>query len=295
AHWGMGQDRSELPAENSKVVRKLLYVFEIFYVINIMTIKISILIMYRRIFTNLSKTFRVGSFICGSFVILWALAFVPTAIFQCTPVSKAWDIDQPGHCISLRIGFFCVALPNVLTDIAILSLPIQVCWQLQTRKLYRTFIIGIFMLGTFVIGVSIYRFTTLFIYSPHNVTGTIGPATLWSVIECAVAIICACLPLLVPLVRRVSHWFGCSQASNANQNRLGAEDDNSSHYRPRKARVARETSRTEIFPRRISALPGFDTQTFENYESSAAGSTSTAQNNETEMTDLEANYRPHVP
>lgn len=103
--------------------------------------------MYRRIFTNISRLFRVGAMICGAVVTLWATAFVPTAIFQCTPVARAWDIDIPGHCINLQLGFYCVALPNILTDIAILSLPIRSCWQLHRSVLYRLSLIGVFMLG----------------------------------------------------------------------------------------------------------------------------------------------------
>ncbi|KNG89550.1 hypothetical protein ANOM_001937 [Aspergillus nomiae NRRL 13137] len=175
-HYGLGYNKVDLPAESSLMVAKLLYVFEIFYVINLLTIKLSILMMYRRIFTNISRLFRVGAMICGAVVTLWATAFVPAAIFQCTPVAKAWDIDIPGHCISLQLAFYCVALPNILTDVAILSLPVRSCWQLHRSVLYRLSLIGIFMLGIFVVGVSIYRFTTLFLYSPHNVPeGQSGP------------------------------------------------------------------------------------------------------------------------
>ncbi|EIT80250.1 hypothetical protein AO1008_05075 [Aspergillus oryzae 100-8] len=146
-HYGMGYDKEDLSAESSLMVAKLLYVFEILYVVNLLTIKLSILMMYRRIFTNISRLFRVGAMICGAVVTLWATAFVPTAIFQCTPVARAWDIDIPGHCINLQLGFYCVALPNILTDIAILSLPIRSCWQLHRSVLYRLSLIGVFMLG----------------------------------------------------------------------------------------------------------------------------------------------------
>ncbi|OJJ01983.1 hypothetical protein ASPVEDRAFT_41512 [Aspergillus versicolor CBS 583.65] len=207
-HYGLGRDATpDLSAHQALMVKQLLYIFEIFYVINLLLIKLSILFMYRRIFTDMSRFFRVGARICGGVVVLWAIAFIPAATFQCTPVSKAWDSDKEGHCINLRVGFFCVALPNILTDIAILTLPVQVCWQLAGSMLYRLSISGIFLLGAFVIGVSIYRFKLLFLYSSDNVSGTIAPATIWSVIECAVAIICACLPTLMPLVRLV--WSRC--------------------------------------------------------------------------------------
>ncbi|KAE8418411.1 hypothetical protein BDV36DRAFT_308761 [Aspergillus pseudocaelatus] len=129
-HYGLGYNKVDLPVERSLMVAKL-----------------SILMMYRRIFTNISRLFRVGAMICGAVVTLWATAFVPAAIFQCTPVAKAWDIDIPGHCINLQLGFYCVALPNILTDIAILSLPIRSCWQLHKSVLYRLSLIGVFMLG----------------------------------------------------------------------------------------------------------------------------------------------------
>lgn len=78
-----------------------------------------------------------------------------------------------------------------------------------------------------VTGVSIYRLTLLFLYSPHDVSGTctlthpsclgglihrpstetVAPATVWSVIECGVAIICACLPNLAPGLRMI--WTRC--------------------------------------------------------------------------------------
>lgn len=83
-----------------------------------------------------------------------------------------------------------------------------------------------------VIGVSIYRLTLLFLYSPENVSGkclshplnegvlinllniaTVAPSTIWSVIECAVAIICACLPTLMPLVRLIWSCCLCSRQS----------------------------------------------------------------------------------
>ncbi|OJJ42669.1 hypothetical protein ASPZODRAFT_1285768 [Penicilliopsis zonata CBS 506.65] len=189
-------------------VLQLLYIFEIFYVLNLLLIKLSILALYRRIFTDVSRFFRIGALICASVALAWALAFIPAAIFQCTPVAKAWEaVDReqgPGHCIQLKIGFYCVALPNILTDLAILALPVRICWQLHGSILYRLSIISIFLLGAFVVGVSLYRFTTLFAYSTRNVSGTIAPATVWSVIECAVAIICASLPTLMPLVRLLS-------------------------------------------------------------------------------------------
>lgn len=122
--------------------------FHVFYLMNMLLVKLSILFMYRRIFTDVSHSFRVGSWVCGGVVVAWALAFVPAAIFQCTPISKAWEADKEGHCINLRANFIGVAIPNILTDVAILLLPVRVCWKLlKGSLLYRLSVSGIFLLG----------------------------------------------------------------------------------------------------------------------------------------------------
>ncbi|OGM45840.1 hypothetical protein ABOM_006067 [Aspergillus bombycis] len=284
-HYGLGYNQVDLPAESSLMVAKLLYVFEIFYVINLLTIKLSILMMYRRIFTNISRLFRVGAMICGAVVTLWATAFVPAAIFQCTPVAKAWDIDIPGHCISLQLAFYCVALPNILTDVAILSLPIRSCWQLHRSILYRLSLIGIFMMGIFVVGVSIYRFTTLFLYSPHNVPGTIGPSTIWSVIECAVGIVCACLPTITPVLRIVCHKFNCPCWSEGQSGpRNNVNDDSPTPARRRVFKVWDSVS----FSQGISTLPTQDTRTTLCDQRSLMKSPASVENNDVELAHLTA-------
>ncbi|KAE8166586.1 hypothetical protein BDV40DRAFT_296373 [Aspergillus tamarii] len=284
-HYGLGYNKVDLPAERSLMVAKLLYVFEIIYVINLLTIKLSILMMYRRIFTNISRLFRVGAMICGAVVTLWATAFVPTAIFQCTPVAKAWDIDIPGHCINLQLGFYCVALPNILTDIAILSLPIRSCWQLHKSVLYRLSLIGVFMLGIFVVGVSIYRFTLLFQFTPHNVPGTIGPSTIWSVIECAVGILCACLPTITPVFRILCLKFNCPCWS---EGRSGAEDNANNDMPTPVRRRAFKVWESISFSQGISTLPTQDTRTTQCDQRSLVRSSPSVENNDLELSHLTA-------
>lgn len=99
-------------------------------------------------------------------------------------------------------------------------------------QFYPVLLMSVLIDKSSVIGVSIYRLTLLFLYSPENVSGkclshplnegplinrlniaTVAPSTIWSVIECAVAIICACLPTLMPLVRLIWSCCHCSRQS----------------------------------------------------------------------------------
>lgn len=61
-------------------------------------------------------------------------------------------------------------MPNIVTDAAILCMPIWEVWKLQLRTIQRLAVIGIFLLGAFVIVASIYRFTTILQLNPLNLS-----------------------------------------------------------------------------------------------------------------------------
>lgn len=108
--------------------------------------KLSILLMYARIFPT--RNFRIASFVLGGISVAWAIAIIFVSIFQCTPIARAWDKTIPGHCIDLKASFIGNAIPNIITDIAILALPVRVVWGLHANLTHRLSVIGIFLLGS---------------------------------------------------------------------------------------------------------------------------------------------------
>lgn len=93
-----------------------------------------------------------------------------SGIFQCSPIARAWNPLIEGTCLNLRAVFIGNAVPNIVTDILILTMPIYHVWKLQMRKSQRLALTGIFMLGAFVIFASIYRFTTILKLDPLNLS-----------------------------------------------------------------------------------------------------------------------------
>jgi hypothetical protein len=79
--------------------------------------------MYSRIF--LTKFFTISYYILGAITIGWVIAINGVSIWQCTPVKKAWFPMIDGHCTDLKASFIGNAIPNILTDVAILCLPIR--------------------------------------------------------------------------------------------------------------------------------------------------------------------------
>lgn len=125
---------------------QLLVAYECVYCTTVGIVKISILLMYARIFPT--RSFRIAAYILGSIVISWVIAIICVSVFQCTPIAKAWDTSLPGTCINLKDSFVGNAVPNILTDIAILSLPVRVVWGLQATLVHRLTVIAVFLLGS---------------------------------------------------------------------------------------------------------------------------------------------------
>lgn len=87
------------------------------------------------------------------------MAIIFVSVFQCAPIARAWDTRIPGTCINLKASFIGNAVPNIITDILILSLPVRVVWGLHASITHRLSVIGIFLLGSlFVYPFSTYRY-----------------------------------------------------------------------------------------------------------------------------------------
>jgi hypothetical protein len=72
---------------------------------------------------------------------------VLAAIFSCTPVSGFWDFSLPSQCISGHYYYLGVAIPNIVTDIVLLIIPLPYIWKLRINGLQKVAVSGIFVLG----------------------------------------------------------------------------------------------------------------------------------------------------
>lgn len=111
--------------------------------------KLAILILYLKIFR--AKWSRIGCYITAVVIILACVVNVPTVIWECSPVDFLWnqylDPSAEGHCDNIVKHFLYGSIPNIATDVALLLLPIETIWKLQTTRKMK---ISIFL--TFVTG-----------------------------------------------------------------------------------------------------------------------------------------------
>jgi hypothetical protein len=109
-------------------------------------IKFSILIFYRRLFPG--RGFLIALLSVGGFVLAWWITNVTITFLQCRPFAYHWDKTIPeGKCLNTFATLVSLAILNMITDVAILSLPVTRVWKLQMPIHQRLAVIGIFMLG----------------------------------------------------------------------------------------------------------------------------------------------------
>jgi hypothetical protein len=168
---------------------------EIIYVTGVNLYKISLLFFYFRVFPV--RSVRLGGFICGGISTAWNIACILAATWQCTPRERLWMPWLPGTCINLFLTQLCISVPSILCDIAILCLPLPHVIRLKTNLLQRALLLFIFLLGSYVVFTSIYRFRVYLDYTTDDVPWSLATPCAWNIIEISSGIVSACLPTLV--------------------------------------------------------------------------------------------------
>jgi hypothetical protein len=142
---GMGIHADLVPMDNIVLMAKYLVVAEVLYVYNLVWTKISILLMYYRIFHF--DYFRKWAYAIGAFIIAWVICITFLFIFICVPVEKLWYPQLPGHCINQVGTWIANAASTIISDLVILLLPLPQVWSLQLRVTEKIAVTVAFSLG----------------------------------------------------------------------------------------------------------------------------------------------------
>ncbi|TVY84482.1 L-fucose-proton symporter [Lachnellula suecica] len=215
ASKGLGRHDGDIPQEWQAPLRRSEYAFTILYNPALMATKTSILIFYLRMSKNTQSILRIASYVTLAIVNIDGIVLTFLNAFQCNPISAAYNPSKHGQCLSIVTLYLCSAPVNIITDLAILVLPIPVLTGMQLPQRQKTILVLTFALGIFVTIVDVVRIYYLQQASSDQTTlnerlGTTSDfaynastAFLWSAVEVNVGIICACIPTMKPLVRRI--------------------------------------------------------------------------------------------
>ncbi|TLS31583.1 hypothetical protein PpBr36_03905 [Pyricularia pennisetigena] len=208
---GIGLHSGRLPYESMEFINKTMIGAEILYVTCVNQYKIALLLLYLRIFPMAQV--RKGAMWCGALTLGWMLACWVAACLQCVPLVKTWNPWVQGQCINLFLTQLCISVPSIIVDIAILALPIPHVLKLQLSTWQRYLVMGTFLLGSYVVFTSCYRFRIFLEYTTADVPYSIADGLAWNIVELSSGIVSACLPTLGPIVRLGIK--ACSTAAHA--------------------------------------------------------------------------------
>ncbi|KAL8649176.1 MAG: hypothetical protein Q9226_005686 [Calogaya cf. arnoldii] len=161
--------------------------------------KISILLLYRRIFAT--RRFQQATLLIGGLCVGWCIAAILADIFQCRPLHAAFDPDKlfTSQCLDLQAYYRGVTASNLILDLAVLAMPLCMVWQLKLNKKQKISLSGVFLLGGLVCVASLMRLLTTGNLQAQDFPYRATNLYLWSQIEPAAAFICACIPTYRPL------------------------------------------------------------------------------------------------
>ncbi|KAF9894677.1 hypothetical protein FE257_006567 [Aspergillus nanangensis] len=212
-HFGLGRHKTDLTEYQFQQQLKRLWVAIPFYNASLGCTKFSILFQYLRIFPD--RQFRLACYIVMAIVATYTTWAVVSGFVNCVPVAKFWDQAMDGSCLSFEAVWFFNASMNIVTDLALLILPMPLLSHLQLPRMQKFALMGVFAMGILVVITSILRLSSLkqVARSPDTSWSNVG-AAYWTAAECNVAIICACLPFLRPLVSCLFPKFLSTQSQS---------------------------------------------------------------------------------
>lgn len=117
----------------------------IVYYVSLGLTKSSIILQYQRIFSM--KKFQIASWIVMASVIVYTVWAVFGSIFACIPVRAFWTQTEHAKCINQKAMWFTNAAINIITDFAIIMLPMPVVRSLQMGKRQKQVLLLIFGIG----------------------------------------------------------------------------------------------------------------------------------------------------
>lgn len=125
---------------------QLIVPLQFLWVLSLSCTKMSILCLYLRIFPF--RWILWSSYATMSIIIAWTVATILAGCLICRPFAFNWDKTIPGgRCGNQVTSFTVTGVINLVTDIAVLLLPMQPLCQLQMATYKKVVFVSIFGLG----------------------------------------------------------------------------------------------------------------------------------------------------
>lgn len=110
-----------------------------------MLTKISLLMLFHRIF--ITPAFRMATKVIGVIVILWWVGTILADTLICIPIAHNWNPEIAARCGNKQLLAIIPPIPWIVTDLAILIMPMPMVYKLHLPGFQRVGLAGLFLLG----------------------------------------------------------------------------------------------------------------------------------------------------
>lgn len=127
---------------------KTLYIaIPVIYCVAVTFPKLAILDIYLHVLVE--RWQRICCYVVAAIITLSMIVNIPTVIWQCSPVSYLWDKSIPGGwCNNIPEHYFLASIPNIVTDVAMLIIPLPMIWKLHTSRRVKWGLSATFLAGS---------------------------------------------------------------------------------------------------------------------------------------------------
>lgn len=109
--------------------------------------KFAVLILYRRIFPL--RAVQIMIYVLAGLLMCGTLANIITGLAACTPFEANYNPMLRGaKCIDKEQFFSYVIVPNMITDVALLILPLPIIWNIHNTKRIKVGLTVTFLIGS---------------------------------------------------------------------------------------------------------------------------------------------------
>ncbi|EER40944.1 integral membrane protein [Histoplasma capsulatum H143] len=197
SYHGGGYHAWDVPQPEQREFLKISYAITILYVPMAFSVKVALLAIVIRIF-NPDRKKVLGVYMILGVLLLYYIPAIFLKIFFCIPISGYWEGAASGaKCLNQQNLITADAVISMVSDFAILVLPLPLTWSLHIRKTKKLRVIGILGAGGVATAFSVWRLVIMIEQGASpNLTIVFIRIVLTGNAEAGIGLICACLPVI---------------------------------------------------------------------------------------------------
>ncbi|KAI3069364.1 CAZyme family AA3 [Aspergillus niger] len=180
---------------------KCVYYLRLAYGTGLGLVKCSILMALFRSLAASSKAARYAILVIMALCISWSLMATLLSLLNCRPLSYNWNLQRPeSHCINRNAAFMAVSIIDVVTNAAILVLPLPRVIRTKITQPEKLVMASLLVLGLFVVAITAVRTVTIAKTDFSAIYDNGKMIIIWTTVEWTVALMIANSPVLWPLL-----------------------------------------------------------------------------------------------